>query len=534
MSGKNENHSLNFDDIVSSFKDEKNNDKYLRALALEMEIPFIDLNSHEFDSECVNRIPEKIARRHTVIPVNFNENGKIIVAVSNPENIYAIDEVKLLINHDIYIVLAKEEDIVYSINKYYDKRNATNKAIKEFVAPVDSDDDKSETEEVTSSPVVRLVNSIIERAAYHRVSDIHIEPYEQEMRVRYRIDGILKEVLRLNISLHSPISIRVKIMSGIDISEKRKPQDGGMQLNVAGRQLDIRVSVLPTVHGEKIVMRLLDTAGSVLTREKLGLSPVNNERFNKIIKASEGIVLLTGPTGSGKTTTLYTVLSELNDVESNLITVEDPVEYRIEGINQVQVNKKAGLTFASGLRSILRQDPDIVMVGEMRDEETAQIGFKAAITGHLVLSTLHTNDTVSTLTRLVDMNIPHYMVSTAVNGVVAQRLIRKLCDNCKVKRVTTPVEMKKLKLEKPVEIYDACGCEKCDNMGYKGRLAVHEILIMTREIRDLIANRKSVDEIKDFAISDGMITLEQSCIDLVLDGKTTITQMDRLVYDVDM
>ncbi len=520
--------------LVDSGDKDKERENNLNALALELEIPIIDLKEHTFDRECVNRVPEKVARRHNVIPVNFNENNRIILAVSDPENIAAVDEVKLFLNHQIFVALAKENDIKDAINKYYDKSGAANRAIQEFVPSFDQSEKSEEAQEVTSSPIVRLVNSIIEQGVKRNASDIHIEPYEDEMRVRYRVDGVLKEVLKLDINMHSPVTIRTKIMARIDISEKRKPQDGSIELELGDRYIDIRVSALPTVHGEKIVMRLLERNNSILTRDRLGLSEVNNDRFDKILKSSEGIVLLTGPTGSGKTTTLYTVLTELNKVDSNLITVEDPVEYRVKGINQVQVNTKAGLTFASGLRSILRQDPDIVMVGEIRDEETAQIAFRAAITGHLVLSTLHTNDTVSTLTRLVDMNVPAYMVSTAVNGVVAQRLIRKLCDNCKRKRMSTKSETEKLKLKQPVEIYEPVGCNKCDNSGYSGRVPVHEILIMTREIRDMIANGKSVDKIKDYARDEGMLTLEDSCISLILEGKTTIKQMDKLVYDVDM
>ncbi len=524
---------LNIDGIIDAPSSQEDEQR-LHALALEMEMPIIDLKNHAFNVDCVNMIPEKIARRHNVILVNYNEHGKLILAVSDPQNISAIHDIKMLVNQDIYVSLAKKREISDAISKYYDRSSAASKAAEEFIAVEGGLTSKEETEEVTESPIVRLVDSIIVNAASAKASDIHIEPFEHEMRVRYRVDGILKDALNLNINMHSPITIRVKIMAGIDISEKRKPQDGGIEMFVKGRNIDIRVSVLPTVYGEKIVMRLLDRSAVLLERDKLGFSKINNDRFDQILSASEGIVLLTGPTGSGKTTTLYTVLSELNSTESNLITVEDPVEYRMDGINQVQVNTRAGLTFASGLRSILRQDPDIVMVGEIRDEETAQIAFRAAITGHLVLSTLHTNDTVSTLTRLIDMNVPPYMVSTAVNGVVAQRLIRKLCDNCKTKQITSPAEMKKLKIDSPIEIYQPVGCKECENTGYKGRMAVHEVLIMTREIRNLIAAGKSVDEIKDFARKDGMLTLEDSCIHLIKEGITTINQMDRLVYDVDM
>jgi len=386
------------------------------------------------------------------------------------------------------------------------------------------------SDDVQAAPAVRLTNSIINQAIATNASDIHIEPFEHHVAVRYRVDGVLFESNRIPQNLYSAVSTRIKIMAGMNIAEKRLPQDGRIELEVKGRSYDFRVSSLPTVFGEKIVIRVLDRTTFDYTRDKLGFTERENEMMDRIIRMPYGIVLLTGPTGSGKTTTLYSLLSEVNTPDKNIVTIEDPVEYMLPGINQVQVNPKAGLTFAAGLRSILRQDPDIIMIGEIRDEETAQIAVRAAITGHLVLSTLHTNDAPGAITRLVDMGVEPYLAADAIVAVIAQRLVRKLCPNCREPYTAEGNEMMILNLDKPVRLYRAVGCPACQNSGYRGRTAIHEVMMVGREHRNIIARGGSAEEIREVSISQGMVDLYESCRRLVLDGVTSIQEMVRTVY----
>lgn len=503
------------------------------AIARQMGIPEVDLKVQPLDRSAAKQIPESIARRYTVFPIAVKEK-EITIAVHDPRDIMAVDDVQLATGKRVSVVLSEEEDILSLINRYYDRSDEASQAVEEYTADLDQDvKELGESEDISASPVVRLVNTMISQASKMKASDIHMEPFENDVRIRYRVDGELREIMRVNKVMYNSVVIRVKIIGGMDISERRKPQDGRVETLVDGKAHDLRISIMPTVFGEKIVLRLLDRSSTLMTKEELGFSQTNIGRFNQIIGVPEGIILLTGPTGSGKTTTLYAVLEEMNAISKNIITVEDPVEYRLEGINQVQVNNRAGLTFATGLRSILRQDPDIIMVGEIRDTETAQIAFRAAITGHVVLSTLHTNDTVSSLTRLVDMGVPSYLVSTAVVGIVAQRLVKKLCHYCKQARQTTEAEMALLGIKSPRVIYEAKGCNECGQTGYRGRTAIHEVLVLNRQIRDMIAREKSVDEIKDAAITDGMHTLHQSCAELVLEGKTTVDQLIRVTQTED-
>ena len=382
---------------------------------------------------------------------------------------------------------------------------------------------------------VRLVNTIITQAVRSRASDIHIEPMERILRIRYRVDGELREVMTPAKATHSAIVTRIKIMGKMNISEKRLPQDGRVETIIEGLPIDMRISILPTVYGEKIVIRLLDRNSLVVKKEELGFTMHNLELLDKILKVPEGIILVTGPTGSGKTTTLYTILKELNKESKNIITVEDPVEYRLEGINQVQVNTKAGLTFANGLRSILRQDPDIVMVGEIRDAETAEIAVRAAITGHIVLSTIHTNDSVSTISRLIDMGIESYLVSSSTVGIIAQRLIKKICLKCKTTREASLEELKLLGLpdDYKLSISKGSGCNSCNNTGYSGRTAIHEVLVVDREIRNMISSGQSIDAIKSKAIEKGLMTLNETAKDLVKQGVTTLDEMLRMTFSVD-
>lgn len=390
------------------------------------------------------------------------------------------------------------------------------------------------SEDVNSSPIVQLVTSMIEQAVRQRASDIHIEPMERQVRIRYRIDGALYEKAVYNIRLLSAIVARVKIIGGMDIAEKRKPQDGRITQVVDRREYDIRVSVLPTVYGEKVVMRL--TSKNALTKEKsqLGLRPDELQKFDHILANPHGILLVTGPTGSGKSTTLYTALSELNKEDVNIITVEDPVEANIDGINQVQVNPKADLTFATALRSILRQDPDIIMIGEIRDRETASIAVQASITGHLVVSTLHTNSAASTITRLADMGIEPYLIGDSIIGVIAQRLVRRLCPECKRAKKPDAKERELLMLapEEDVTIYEPCGCAKCDGTGFRGRIGVYEIMEMSQSLRQIITANGTAEEIKAKALEEGMRTLRMGATRYVLEGITSVSDMMRVSFDL--
>ena len=403
-------------------------DKIIEVLEFQFGIPHINLNKYFIDPEIPRLISEKMARRYALIPVK-KDGERLIVAMADPLNIFAIDDVKITTGLEVVPVLATNQGISIAIDQYYETESVE-KALAEFRRNYhienanDIDIDEEILSEISNAPVVKLVNTIIRQAVKMKASDIHIEPFEKIIRVRFRIDGDLQEIMAPAKTTHSAIVTRIKIISKMDIAERRLPQDGRVEMNLEGKEVDLRISVLPTVHGEKIVMRLLDRSSFLFTKQQLGFTEQNLETFDKIIRSPNGIILVTGPTGSGKTTTLYAVLKELNQVSENVITVEDPVEYQMDGVNQVQVNVKAGLTFAGGLRSILRQDPDIIMIGEIRDDETAQIAVRAAITGHLVLSTLHTNDTASSVTRLINMGVEPYLVSSSIVGITAQRLVK--------------------------------------------------------------------------------------------------------------
>ena len=510
-------------------------DQIMGVLEFQLGIPYIDLNKYYIDPKAPKVISESLALKHELIPISM-VRGKLMIAMSDPLDIVAIDDVRLTTGLDIEVAISSKNDIRRAINTYYDSTELAEKAVEEFKAQTHAIEQErtEEDEDVVNAPMVRLVNTIISQAVRSRASDIHIEPFEKNVRIRYRVDGELREVMSPAKTTHSALVTRIKIMGKMDISEKRIPQDGRVEAMIEGSFIDMRISVLPTVYGEKVVIRLLDRNAIVVTKEELGFTPHNLLLFDKIIKAPEGIILLTGPTGSGKTTTLYTILKELNQINKNIITVEDPVEYRLDGVNQVQVNTKAGLTFASGLRSILRQDPDIVMVGEIRDAETAQIATRAAITGHLVLSTLHTNDTASTVSRLIDMGVETFMVSSSVMGIIAQRLVKKICMKCREEYITSPEEMAAIGITEPIKVYKGKGCNRCSGSGYSGRTAIHEILVMDKEIRQLINQNVNSDQIKDAARSKGMMTLNESCRELVLDGITTVDQLIKITYSVDI
>lgn len=510
--------------------------QYLQAKAQEFGVQFVDLNKMGINPYAVKYLPEKMARKHQLIPFDVNtQTNQISIAMKNPLDILALDDVKIASGMSVEAFLASDGEIAKAINNNYTSSEDVEKAITEFNESDISIGKKSniESANVANAPVVRMVNSIISDAVKSGTSDIHIEAMEDRIRVRFRIDGDLKEVMTLEKNVLSALITRIKILGRMDISERRIPQDGRVETVIDDRPIDLRISVLPTVHGEKAVLRILDRNGLVVGKDQLGFTPKNLELFDKIIKAPEGMILLTGPTGSGKTTTLYAVLKELNNIKKNIITLEDPVEYRLDGINQVQINSKAGMTFASGLRSILRQDPDIVMLGEIRDGETAQIAVRAAITGHVVLSTLHTNDSVSTIARLVDMGIETYMVSSAVVGIIAQRLIKKICPRCKEYYIPSMEEMILLGMESPNYLCRGKGCNFCGGSGYAGRTAIHEILVVDREIRNMVNRDEEADKIKNAAKIKGMSTLSDSAKQLVLSGVTTVEQMVRVAYSVD-
>ena len=506
------------------------------ALSDQLNIEIVDLQNINVDKSVTQLVPVNILKKYTMIPFAFSEKNKNVlrVAMENPLDTYAQEDISIITNYQVEPVVATTRSIMLAIDKYFgqaEMKDALNQYAKEKKLEVEIDE--HEEEEINSSPIVKLVKEMIDLAVRQRASDIHVEPMEDYIRVRYRIDGVLQKKATYNVSVLPAIIARIKIIGGMDISEKRKPQDGRITQVVDHVEYDIRVSILPTVFGEKVVMRL--TAKMALTREKsqLGLKPYELEQFDYIIKNPHGILLVTGPTGSGKSTTLYTALSELNTNDVNIITVEDPVEANLDGINQVQVNTKADLTFASALRSILRQDPDIIMIGEIRDTETASIAVQASITGHLVVSTLHTNSAASSITRLEDMGIESYLIADSVIGVIAQRLVRRLCPLCKKPRPATEEEKEFMGVDvgEAVTIYDPCGCPKCENTGYKGRIGVYEIMKMSPALKKIISRRDGADVLKEKAIEEGMRTLRMSGSGYVLDGTTSFAEVVRISFD---
>lgn len=502
----------------------------IEVLEFQLGYPHVDLSKFIINPKAISLIPESLVRRYDLIPIDIKDNY-LVVAMADPLNIIAIDDLKLHAKYDIQPVISTRSSIIKAINKFY-RDKTTENVLREFVESYDIDDsedfDDEDQIEISNAPVVRLINSTIQQAVDMRASDIHIEPFSEDIRIRFRIDGDLQEIMKLSKNTLSPLVTRIKIIGKMDIAEKRIPQDGRVEVTVSNRKIDIRISTIPTVYGEKIVLRLLDRDNFLISKEKLGFTQRNLEFFERLLKQPYGMLLIAGPTGSGKTTTLYAILKELNSIEKNIITIEDPVEYKMEGINQVQINPKAGLTFASGLRSILRQDPDVIMVGEIRDTETAHIALRAAITGHFVLSTLHTNDSPSTVMRMVDMGVEPYLVSTALIGVVSQRLVKKLCDNCKVPYEASYSEKQLLGIapEESLILYKPRSCNKCNN-GYLGRRGIHEIMHVNEDMRRLINEGRNADDLRTCAINSGMITLLDNSIELVLNGITSIEEILR-------
>lgn len=509
-----------------------------KALQKQLKLDIVQLIGISIPPEILELVNEQILRKYMLIPYEFDKKNPntLRVAMADPLDMIAIDDLSIITNLKITPVISLHREIATTIDRYFGNAEAmavAERYSKEKEIENKEKENNENNEEVNSSPIVILVKSMIEQAVRQRASDIHIEPYEKKLRVRYRVDGILKEIMEYNVNLLSAIVARVKIIGGMDISEKRKPQDGRITVHVDREEYDIRVSVLPTVFGEKIVMRLASKKGLTKDKKDLGFSDEEMKKFDAILSKPHGMILVTGPTGSGKSTTLYTSLSELNKEDVNIITVEDPVEANIDGINQVQVNLKAELTFASALRSILRQDPDIIMIGEIRDGETAEIAVKASITGHLVVSTLHTNSAASTITRLEDMGIESYLIADATIGVIAQRLIRRLCPYCKKAKQGDSFEKELLGLasEEEVIIYEAQGCHMCDEIGYHGRIGIYEIMPLTPTLKDLINKGGDAAMINEMAIKEGMRTLKESLAEHVLDGTSSIAEMKKITYE---
>ena len=511
-------------------------DNLVAALSQQLGLDTVDLSNVTVDKSILELVSIDVLKKNVVFPYAFREDNLNVlrVAMADPLDYNAQDDINLITNYQVEPVVATSRSIMMAIDKFFGQREMSSKleAYAKEKGLTEQADDAAE-EAVSNSPIVTLVKEMIEKAARQRASDIHLEPMETYIRLRYRIDGALYERERYSPSVLSSIIARIKIIGGMDISEKRKPQDGRITQMVDRVEYDIRVSILPTVYGEKVVMRL--AMKTALNREKsqLGLKPNEMEQLNHILKNPNGIILVTGPTGSGKSTTLYTCLSELNTEDVNIITVEDPVEANIDGINQVQTNNKANLTFASALRSILRQDPDIIMIGEIRDEETARIAVQASITGHLVVSTLHTNSTAATVTRLEDMGLESYLVADSVVGIVAQRLVRRLCPACK-KPVPAETDEKKLMNipeDQEVTIYQPCGCPQCSETGFKGRIGVYEIMVLSPTLKRIISKREGTEKLKAQALAEGMRTLRMSATEYVLDGTTSFNEMLRVSFD---
>ena len=522
-----------------------NDEIIAEALCHQMGLERVHLAGITIEDEVLALVDEKVLRKYMLLPYEFApDNPNVLrVAFSDPLDMIAMDDLSIITGMQIEVRVTTFKDVSQALDRFYGNSEAM-KVADQFAAERrekygNNKDGKEESEEVKQAPIVRLVNQIIEQAVHKRTSDIHFEPLENQLRIRFRVDGVLQEAMRHDISLLSAMVARIKIVGGMDISEKRKPQDGRMTQIVDRQEYDIRVSILPTVYGEKIVMRLAQKTALSRDKKDLGFEPEELHRFEDILKHPNGIMLVTGPTGSGKSTTLYTALSELNTDEVNIITVEDPVEANINGINQVQVNAKAGLTFAAALRSILRQDPDIIMIGEIRDGETAGIAVESAITGHLVVSTLHTNSAASTISRLADMGIENYLISDAVIGVIAQRLLRRVCPRCK--RMVPADDLEKKELGIPEEkwgeevliphIEPNEECLECGGAGYKGRIGIYEIMQMSPALKRIIATGGTAEELEKEAIKEGMNTLVMSANKQVLKGITTLQEVHRVAYD---
>ncbi len=518
-------------------------DRLMEFTAKVLEIPFVrDVIGQVGDPEVFKIFSEKVCRQYCIMPL-YLTNKILTVAMADPFDVFALDDLEAIAKCRVDTLLAKKEDIVRAIDRFYKAQEA----LEEIVKGIEEDDDleivketkdeeaEGEPFEQVDAPIIRLVNTMITQAIKEKASDIHVEPEENGLRIRYRIDGILRDTMMPPKRLQAAITSRIKIMSGMDISIKRNPQDGRFKLRVENRDFDVRISTIPTIYGEKVVMRLLDQNSIKMGLPEAGFGDESYKKFREMIERPYGIILVTGPTGSGKTTTLYLALQAINSPDKNIITIEEPVEYDLERVNQIPVNNKAGLTFAKGLRSILRQDPDVIMVGEMRDLETADVAVRAALTGHLVFSTLHTNDAVSAIARMIDMGVPPYLVTSSVCCVLAQRLVRVVCPKCK--QAYTPAEdlLKEAELDSAEHVfYRGQGCDYCGQTGFRGRTGIFELMVLDKELRNLIHANESGDRIKQAAQKNGMKLLWQDGLDKVLKGHTTLEELKRVAFTEEM
>jgi len=506
----------------------------LVALSLQLGIPAIkDIDIAAINADWVKELPIMYARQFEVIPIAVDDSA-VTIALSDPFNLQCIDDLRVIFQKEVRPVLCESRIILDAINRVYERvrqdimQDMDQPEAEDFEYDLEEPVDLLEASE-NDAPIIKFVNNLMFRAIKDKASDIHIEPYEKDMVVRLRIDGVLYDVARPPKGLHAGISSRIKLMGELDIAEKRLPQDGRIKIKIAGKDVDLRLSVIPTAHGERLVLRVLDKSSVRLDLPDLGFDPESIKVINQLIHKQHGIILVTGPTGSGKTTTLYAAISRINSIDRNIITVEDPIEYDLKGIGQIQANPKIGLTFASGLRAILRQDPDVIMVGEIRDKETAEIAIQASLTGHLVFATIHTNDAPGAVTRLVDMGVEPFLVSSSLLAVLAQRLMRKACTKCAELYTPTPIELDNLGLEKDVfggkQIVQTKGCNECGGTGYKGRMVVHELMVLDDELKSLIMQRTDSAVLKKAAQAKGMITLRQTGIEKVLAGVTTAVEL---------
>lgn len=506
-------------------------DDIARVMAKKTGVSFLSLDANPVDVAAANLITPGMAVKYKALPVSF-DNGKLLVAMMNPSDIITVDDLRILTGYDVHPVIVPDKELEAAIKQFVSaSASSFDSGDEDYVA-----DDAIETDESTAKPAVQLANQILNQAVRAGASDVHIEPQEKKLRIRFRIDGVLHEIMQPSARLHASLVSRIKVMANMDIAERRVPQDGRITMKMDGKTVDVRVASLPSAYGEKLTLRLLNRSDRLITLAELGFPPVQLERYNSVMRLPYGFLLITGPTGSGKSTTLYATLSKLNSVDKNIITLEDPIERRLEGLNQTQVNNKAGLTFASGLRSILRNDPDIIMVGEIRDHETARIAVESALTGHLVLSTLHTNDSAGAVTRLGDMGIEPYLTASSLIGVIAQRLMRILCPKCKKPYVIAREELLEQIPDFPFELYEQeitlyhpHGCIECNGTGYRGRKGLYEFLPVTEAIQKMILSRASTHDIEMQAIREGMITLRMDGLTKVKSGLSSIEELLRVV-----
>ena len=508
-------------------------DELVAALATQIGLRFVDLSEYAIDGNAVRLVPAQVCRRHHALPVGY-EDGKLLVAMADPANVFALDDIRSATRMDVKPMVATKADVMAAIDRFHRGDDEMDELASGFHEADRSDDLASMTEVVEDAPIVKFVNILITQAVQDRASDIHIEPAEKDLRVRFRIDGVLHEVMRSPKSMTAGVTSRLKIMADINIAERRIPQDGRLSTTVNGKKVDLRVATLPTVWGEKIVMRILDNSSALMKLSDLGFGQDNYDVYEKSFVKPYGMILVTGPTGSGKSTTLYATLNIVSNPKVNVITVEDPVEYRLEGINQVQTNAKAGLTFAAALRSILRSDPDVVLLGEIRDRETAHIAVEAALTGHLVLSTLHTNDAPSAIVRLTEMGIEPFLVGSALDCVLAQRLARKLCTRCREAYVPTREALADMRMPLPADepvptLFRPVGCSACAKTGYRGRIALHEVMAVSEDIERLTVERASTMSIARMAREQGMVTLREDGLSKVKAGHTSMAEILRVV-----